>query len=258
MSDATSILILLFSTLLFTLFAVFTMLFIALQKKKQHRFIIEKQEMEHRYRSELMQSRLEVQEQTLKNLSAELHDNIAQVLGMAKMQIHVLGEDVAEDKKGMVVETAQMVGNAIKDIRGMSHMMNGAYVLKTGLRESIEKDLARISSALRIKCNFSLTGQPFNLHEDRELILFRVIQECVANAVKHGSPYSINVSLSYQSGRLSVEITDDGKGFDPKQDNKAAGLGLMNIKERVRLLKGNVHISSEIEKGTRIQLDIPQ
>ena len=55
-----------------------------------------------------------------------------------------------------------------------------------------------------------------------------------------------------------MEIIDDGKGFDPEQDNKAAGLGLMNIRERVRLLKGNVHISSEIGKGTRIQLDIPQ
>jgi len=258
MIEGNSILIFVFSTFLFTLFAVFTMLFIALQKKKQHRFLIEKQEMEHRYNSELMQSRLEVQEQTLKNLSAELHDNIAQVLGMAKMQMHALADRADTDTKNHVQETAQLVGDAINDIRNMSHMMNGAYVLKNGLHDSIEKDLARISSALRIKCNFNVSGKPIDLDEDKELILFRVIQECVTNAVKHGSPYSVEVSLNYQSGALNVAIIDDGKGFDPEQHNKTAGLGLMNIKERVRLLKGTVEITSGSEKGTHIQLYIPQ
>ncbi len=258
MSSDTSILVFVFSTFLFTLFAVFTMLFIALQKKKQHRFLIEKQEMEHRYNSELMQSRLEVQEQTLKNLSAELHDNIAQILGMAKMQMHALADKIDDDAKNHVNETAELVGDAIRDIRSMSHMMNGAYVLKNGLHDSIEKDLARISSALRIKCNFNISGEPFDLNEDKELILFRVIQECVTNAVKHGAPYSIGVSLNYQSGKLNVDIKDDGRGFNPEQYSKTDGLGLMNIKERVRLLKGDVTITSEPEKGTHIQLYIPQ
>ncbi|MCB0696585.1 MAG: sensor histidine kinase [Chitinophagaceae bacterium] len=243
---------------LFTLFAVFTILFIALQKKKQHRYLIEKQEREHRYSRELMQSRLEVQEQTLKNLSAELHDNIAQVLGMAKMQLHVLAESTENEQPNMARETAEMVGEAIKDIRSMSHLMNGAYILKQGLHESIEKDLQRISSALRIKCNFKVSGNPFDLDEDKELILFRVIQECVANAVKHGTPYSIEVSLNYHQGTLSVEIVDDGKGFDPENLSKDHGLGLMNIRERVHLLNGKVDITSELKKGTRIQLNIPQ
>lgn len=246
---------LVFGTLLFTLFAVFTILYISVQKKKQYHHKMEKQQMEHDFHKQLMLSQLEVQEQTLKDLSAELHDNIAQVLGMAKMQLHML-TDQDRHNKTMLKETTGLVAEAITDIRSMSHTMNGSYILKAGFKECIEKDLNRISSATRIKCNFKQTGEIFNIGEDRELMLFRIIQECVANAVKHGEPYSINVSLDYTPRALQVAIIDDGKGFEAGTQ-KSGGMGLDNIRERIRLLGGTAQIDSVVAKGTSVKLSIP-
>lgn len=258
MTETTSILVLVFGTLLFTLFAVFTILYIALQKKKQYHHHLEKQEMEHHFSTQLMQSRLEVQEQTLKNMSAEMHDNIAQMLGAVKLQLHMLAAGAAdEEQRALANEGASTMRDAIRDVRSMSHLMNGTYVLRKGLKESIEKDLDRIVAAHRIKCNFTLSGPEQELGEDRELMLFRIIQESVANAVKHGQPLQISVSLNYRPGLLRVLIEDNGKGFDTNRVNPESGMGMMNIEERARLLGGDVSISSQINKGTSVQLDIP-
>lgn len=258
MTETTSILVLVFGTLLFTLFAVFTILYIALQKKKQYHHHLEKQEMEHRFSTQLMQSRLEVQEQTLKNMSAEMHDNIAQMLGAVKLQLHMLAAGAAdEEQRALANEGASTMRDAIRDVRSMSHLMNGTYVLRKGLKESIEKDLDRIVAAHRIKCNFTLSGPEHKLGEDKELILFRIIQESVANAVRHGQPQQISVSLHYGPGRLRVLIEDNGKGFDTTRVNPESGMGMMNIEERARLFGGEVSISSQINKGTSVQLDIP-
>lgn len=258
MTETTSILVLVFGTLLFTLFAVFTILYIALQKKKQYHHHLEKQQMEHRFSTQLMQSRLEVQEQTLKNMSAEMHDNIAQMLGAVKLQLHMLATGAAdEEQRALANEAASTMRDAIRDVRSMSHVMNGTYVLRKGLRESIEKDLDRIVAAHRIKCNFTVSGPERKLDEDRELMLFRIIQESVANAVRHGQPLHISVSLHYGPDSLRVLIEDNGKGFDTTRVNPVSGVGMMNIEERARLLGGNVNISSQVNIGTSVQLDIP-
>lgn len=258
MTETTSILVLVFGTLLFTLFAVFTILYIALQKKKQYHHHLEKQQMEHHFSTQLMQSRLEVQEQTLKNMSAEMHDNIAQMLGAVKLQLHLLATGAANDEQRTLAnEAAETMRDAIRDVRSMSHVMNGTYVLRKGLKESIEKDLDRIVAAHRIKCNFTQSGREHMLGEDRELILFRIIQEGVANAVKHGQPLVISVGLNYKPGRLEVLIEDNGRGFDTEQLSKAGGVGMINIEERTKLLNGTIEVMSELNKGTLLKLDIP-
>lgn len=256
MTEANSILVLVLGTLVFTIFAVFIIVYIALHKKKLYRHEIEKKEMQHQFNQELMQSKLEVNEQILKNISSELHDNVAQVLGMAKMQLHLLsGKVIDNPSKKMAEETSTLVGDAIKEIRSLSHTMNGDYILKAGLKECIEKDLKRIADAKRIKCKYISKGDVYEIGKDKELMLFRIVQECVTNAVKHGEPYEIMVSMNYEPDMLQATIVDDGKGMDTTQ--KGEGMGLGNIRERVRLLKGVVTISSEIDKGTTILIRIP-
>ncbi len=255
MSETTSILILVFGTLLFTLFAIFTILYVALQKKRQYQNEIEKQEMRHRFANEMMQSRLEVQEATLKQLAEELHDNTAQLLGIAKMNVHEAEKRSNEEIKGLLAASVEMLSEAISDVRSMSHTMNGTFVLKTGLIESIQKDLQHIASASRINCKFDTKGDEFELEEDRELMLFRIIQEAVSNSVKHGQPDSIEVMLSYNIGSVDVSISDNGRGFDDSAQNN--GMGMTNMQERVKLLNGTIHISSAIHKGTNIHLSIP-
>lgn len=258
MTDPTSILIFIIGTILFTIFAIFLTLYIAIQKKKQYQHKIEKQDMEHRFSSELMQSRLEVQEETLKQFSEELHDNIAQLLGIIKMNLHEAERNSDGTTKEMLTTSLDMLGDAIADVRTMSHTMNGAFVLRKGLTESIQKDLQHIQAARRINCTFTTTGEEYTLGEDKELLTFRIVQEAVANAVKHGQPDKIVLQIAYEPDKLIVTVTDNGRGFDVEhKEEEMSGLGLMNMKERIKLLKGTVNISSSINKGTEIQLIIP-
>lgn len=252
MTETNPILVLVLGTLLFTLFAVFTILYIALQKKKQYRYHIEQQEREHAYKQQLMRSKMEVQEQTLKALSAELHDNVAQVLGIAKMQVHVLAEG---DKPALAADTAAMLGKAINEVRNMSHVLNGSFMLKSGLEDAIEKDMARIRATGMVQCGCTVSGETRAMDEGRELVIFRIIQESVNNAVKHASASAIDVALSYAPDQLKVDIRDDGKGFDTKA--VAEGMGLQNIRERVHLLNGQMTLQSTVGHGTHLQLIIP-
>ena len=258
LTETTSILMLISGILLLTLFAVLAILYITQRKKKQYRQQLDKQETEHLYTTHLMQSRLEVQEQTLKNMSAEMHDNIAQMLGAVKLQLHMLSGGAGnEEQKALTNEAAETMRDAIRDVRSMSHAMNGTYILRRGMIESIEKDLARIVAAHRIKCNFTQSGEVPHLGEDKELILFRIIQESVANAVTHGQPATLSVMLRYSPHLLEVQIEDNGKGFDMSQRRPGRAAGIMNIEERTRLLNGTVTITSEQNKGTRVHLNIP-
>lgn len=257
MSNINPIIIFVLGTLLFTLFAVFTVMYIALQKKKQYHHHLEKQEMEHRYETELMQSRLEVQEQTLKNLSVEVHDGIGAKLSLAKMRVSELARRVPDNYKQQGREAVESIGDIVKRIRDISHVMNGTYMLQSGLIGAIKEDLQVIETSTAIKCDLKISGAPLNPGKDKELMLFRIIQESITNAVKHGQPKAVSVSIDYGAEAIGATIVDDGRGFDTEAVSKGGGMGQCNITERTKLLKGTVQISSQPGMGTKIRLQIP-
>ncbi len=269
MNEVNSFITLMSGSLLFMLFAVFVILYIIVQKRKQvthflekreleHQHELDKQEMEHQFSSELLQSKLEVQEQTTQNISQELHDNVGQILSLAKLNINKVTKGV-EDSKALshAEKSKELITNAIKDLRTISHTLNGAYVLQKGLEESIEKEVNYVSAAKEINCIFNTDGTSFPLGEDKELLIFRIVQESIANAIKHGDPENISIVLNYEPTMLTVTIEDDGSGFDTKVLKEDSGIGLNNILVRTELLKGKVDISSTIDKGTLIKLSIP-
>lgn len=211
--------------------------------------------MQHRFANEMMQSRLEVQEATLKQLAEELHDNVAQLLGIAKMNVHEAAKRSNEQAQPLLNSSLEMLSEAITEVRSMSHTMNGVFVLKTGLVDSIKKDLTHISNASRINCKFDTTGEAYDIDEERALMLFRIIQEAVANSVKHGSPDTISVILTYETDSIIVTIKDNGKGFNTTHNS--SGMGLTNMEERIKLLDGKITVNSVIDEGTQITLSVP-
>ncbi len=257
MNDVNVILIFAIGTFVLVLFAVAIIIYVAVNKRKHHQFLLEKQEMEHRRQQELMHSRLEVQEQTLKTLSEDLHDNIAPTLGIARMNLLEASMRVETKHKEMIDAASQMMGDAILELRTLSHLMNGTFVLKRGIQQSLEKDVEKIRSAKRITCELDVEGEPINMADDRELITYRIIQETVNNAIKHGEPSTINIKLTYLTDGLSITVADNGRGFEPVDLEETKGIGLINIKERTKLLGGTHEITSTKNQGTIVKLFIP-
>jgi signal transduction histidine kinase len=253
----TTLVVFILGSLLLTLFAFFLIIYVTIQKRKQYRHSLEKQQIEHRYASQLLQSRIEVQEQALKNFSEEIHDNVGQVLSLTKMQLHRIAESAGDEQvRNNAQQGTELLTKAIADLRSLSHTANGGLISNIGLVESIRKEVGYISSAKNISCTFDVKGEPYQLGSEKDLLVFRIIQESIANAMKHGNPDNLDINLVYQPESFHVSVTDDGKGFDTTAVTNS-GLGLNNIKLRTGLLQGKLDILSSKEKGTTVTLEMP-
>ena len=256
MSTDETLIALIAGTFIFVIFVFFIIIFLVAHKKKRYQHLLEKQQMENTYQNQLLQSRLEVQEQSFKYFSEEIHDNIGQLLSIVKMQLYNIRSSSHEQEiVTKATDCNELLGKAITDLRNISHTLNSAFVSNAGLADAIEKDLEYIRSAKEIKCALHVTGEEFSLGNERELLVFRIVQEAISNAVKHASAQAIEVHLDYSGAGLQVSVKDNGAGFNANENAKG-GIGLNNMHVRAQLLRGALEVHSEKEKGTTIKLKI--
>jgi two-component system NarL family sensor kinase len=243
-------------TFMLMLFVCFIIIFLIVHKKKRYGHLLEKQTMESNYQNQLLLSKLEVQEQSFRYFSEEMHDNIGQLMSIVKMQLYNIRNNSKEPEiVAKATDSGELLGKAIHDLRNISHTLNSSYVANAGLAQAIEKDLEYIRSAKDINCNLHITGDDYSLGPERELLIFRIIQEAVGNAVKHAKATAINVYLGYKPESLCLSIEDNGTGFDPSENTKG-GIGLTNMQVRAGLLKGGFQVFSAKDCGTTVRLEV--
>lgn len=243
-------------TIFITIFVSALILFLIQYKKRRIQFYTEKMQIQHEYDTQLLQTKLEVQEQSFKYFSEEIHDNAGQLLSSVKHQLYSIKTDSHEEHTiQRITETTELLGRAINDLRNISHTLNNSFVAKAGLVEAVQKELHYLNSAKHLNVQLHVTGDEYDLGSEKELLVFRIIQEAIANAVKHASPTTIDVHLDYQPDTFTIRIKDNGSGFNPAE-NKSDGIGLNNMHLRAGLLNGRLTINSEREQGTTIRLEI--
>ncbi len=248
--------IILLSTSILFLFSTSLVLFFVVQKRKQYKHVIEKERLENAFKNQLLQTELEVQEQAFKYMSEEIHDNILQGMGSIKLQLHSILYDIRdEDLKNKITDSNDLLGKAINNLRNLSHSLNNSYVANVGLIEAIEKEISYINSTKQTKCSLRVKGNDYNLGAEKELLIFRIIQEAISNALKHGKPRSIDIALIYRPEKLNIKIKDDGAGFDTSIRN-SDGIGLNNMSVRAKMLNGKLDIQSVKNSGTSIYLEV--
>jgi len=252
-----AIIVFIIGSVILMLFAFTLVIFLIVHKKKRYQHLLEKQQMENTYQTQLLQSRLEVQEQSFKYFSEEIHDNIGQLLSLVKMQLYNIRNNSKEEEIiTKATDCNELLGKAITDLRNVSHTLNSGFISKAGLAEAIEKDLEYIRSAKDIKCTLHRSGEEYSLGKERELLIFRIVQEAVSNAVKHAAPMAVDITLEFKPGAFIVVIADNGSGFDMGVDIKGAGIGLNNMQLRARLLNGALKVDSVKDKGTSVRLEL--
>jgi two-component system NarL family sensor kinase len=256
MNNAEAPLMFIIGSLTLLVFVVFLVLIVIEYRKRQVRHITEKLEIKHQYQNEVLQTQLEVQEQSFKYISEEIHDNVAQTLSLARLKLFKTAGKMADAPLKESIESgAELVGNALTDLRNLSHLLNGGLVSRLPLKESIDKELHYVGGVKEVQAQLFITGSPYEPNPEKKLLIFRIVQEAINNAIKHGQAKEINISLAYQPDMLQVIIADNGKGFDARAIGDSKGLGLHNILVRARLL-GNIDIASEPGKGTTITLKV--
>jgi len=248
------LLIITFVIVIFVMVAFVVIFFIAFQRRK-NKFIMERLEAEKQFEKELTNSRLEIQEQTLKNIAWELHDNVGQLLSVANIQLNMLQSHVPEDLKGQIKETKDVVAATVQEVRALSKTLNTEVIHNNGLVKSIRTELERFNRLNFLHADFKIEGEEVGIRGNDEIIIFRILQEFFSNVIKHAKADKLFVNLCYRESELEITVEDDGVGFDTSvnRDNS----GLHNMRSRANLLGASYELTSSPGKGTKLNLVYP-
>lgn len=237
------------------LVAIFIVSFMFLYSKRHNRHIMEKKEMQSQFQQELLRTQMEIQEQTFKTISQEIHDNIGQMLSLAKMNLSKFEID-REHSDEAVLSAKDLVSHAVSSLRDLSKTLNTETIATIGLLKSIELELQLVEKTAGIKTAIESNGAPQRLDPQKELILFRIVQESLHNSIKHASPSYLTVEANFEDNVLQLSICDDGAGFD-YSDSSGHGSGLRNMQSRSKLIGADWNIESSPGNGTKIILTMP-
>ena len=240
------------------LFFVVVILFLYLlfQKKKQ-KYSGEKKLMHSQFQQALLQTQIEIQEQTLKTISEEIHDNIGQVLSLAKLHLNTFPGSIDEATQIKVDDTKQLVGKAINDLRDLSRSLHGEKISEIGLQQAIENELRILQNTKQFETSFSITGTKYRLDPQKEMVLFRIVQESLNNAVKYSKAKMITVQLQFEPALFRLTIADNGIGFNSMAlQSSYTGIGLKNMQNRAALIGGKFLILSTPGNGTSITVEL--
>ncbi|MEL7268723.1 MAG: sensor histidine kinase [Bacteroidota bacterium] len=195
------------------------------------------------------------QEKERQKVAGELHDDLGSLMATIKLHFDKANTDTSDP----ALEKAQfLLEEAYQKIRGMAHSKNSGVMSDQGLLSAIKKMAKTISETNALDVEVEHFGLGERMENSLELSIFRIIQELVANAIKHAEASKINVQLTQHEENLNIIVEDNGKGFVRSQlGQDSNGMGLTNIEKRVEHLEGNFTVDSVIGKGTSILIDIP-
>jgi signal transduction histidine kinase len=236
-------------------FTVFSIVFVVAFQRRKNKFLKERYEAEQRYQRELADSQIEIQEQTLKNIAWELHDNVGQLLSVANIQLNVLMNAIPTNFHDQVSETKSIVQETVQEIRTLSKVLNNDVVLKNGLLASLQVELDRFKRLGYLDASLKITGDIIPINSANEIIIFRILQEFLSNVVKHARASKLFVHLDYKEKSLDIAAIDDGVGFDTSVKTDSSGMETMG--SRAALINADFSIVSEVGKGTQLFLSYP-
>ena len=213
------------------------------------------------FEKQKLQSQLEIQEQTFKNISQEIHDNIGQVLSLVKLNINTMDCDEPKALQDKITDSKHLITTAIQDLRDLSKSLNTDYITEMGLTRSVEYELEMIQKTGSYEIQFNTSGKPYRLEPQQELIFFRIVQEALHNIIRHAKATSIKVELLFEPQIFTLKISDNGVGFDSSQlainNYNGLGLGIRNMHNRASMINTDFKLMSNVEKGTTVILTLP-
>lgn len=230
----------------------FTLFFI--KRRKEHRD--EKVTLEANYKETLLKSRLEMQEQTLKSVSQELHDNLGQVASLIKINLNLISMDEPSDISPRLEETKELTRQLISDLKSVSANLNGTLIAKIGLDKGIENEINRLRRLGTLEVSYSGPEISPSLKEQKTIILLRMFQETLNNTLKHSKTEKITIDLKDNTESLVLIIQDYGIGFDLDKSKAKGGSGLYNLQNRASLIQATLNIESTLNQGTKTTIEV--
>lgn len=234
------------------LFVIIVIIFNTIVIKLYIKKVKEHNSKEIEFQKTLNKTILETQEQVLENISQDLHDDIGQQLTFLNFQLEKIklnsNEHIEELDK-----VSESVSKVSDSVRGLSHSLNSNFLFQNNLGKAIAKEVDRIKKHSDIQVSFESKPTEYKLNNTEKIILYRIFQEVIANALKHADASKIDISIQ-QNKDFQFVIKDNGKGFDIEDKDQNNSLGLINMKTRCGIIGFDFHIASQKNIGTEITI----
>ena len=199
-------------------------------------------------------------EQERKRIAIDLHDSLGQMLTATKLNLSGL-EDLIEhqnenDQK-FYNDTINLLDQSCSELRNISFNIMPGALIRYGLKSAIEEIIHKINDRSKIKINFKSGGFDKPLNETSEILIYRIVQEILNNIMKHANATLVTICLGKEPCLTTLSVHDNGVGMENIEMYKNKGLGWKSIFSRVQMLNGNIEINTGINKGTKIDIVIP-
>jgi signal transduction histidine kinase len=200
-----------------------------------------------------------IRDEERRRVAHELHESTAQVLATLAMNLSVLGEaDLADSRREskLIAESAGLVRNLLGEVRQLSHLLHPPTLDEIGLPSAIQWYAERFSKRSNIAVTVEISNTFGRLSREKEIALFRVVQEALANVQQHSGSATATVCIRKSSDHVYVEVRDMGKGMSAGLSSGRPGVGIDGMRERLRQLGGGLSVYSN-GRGTLVTADLP-
>ena len=231
-------------TIIIAVLVVFSVLLFTVFQNRKNKLLQEKEEAKKKFESEIAETQIEIREETLRNISWELHDNIGQSLTLAKIQL----QNSSPENIG---EVSEIITKSLNELRALSKLINPEFIKNIKLKDAIQLEIDRFNRLNFIKSSLKIHGEEKTINEKTSIIIFRILQEFFSNTIKHSKATHLEVSLTYKEEEVEIIAKDNGIGFK-QEEILDAGLGLKNIENRANLIGAKAKLLSAPQEGTQL------
>jgi signal transduction histidine kinase len=257
-------LVLFLGTLGMLVLTIGLILFIIFHQRKVIRYQMRLQEMEQEQQKLLLNASIKLQEEERQRLAADLHDDAGPLLATARLYLNenLVNQDKVTQLQA-IYQARQIIDDSIQLIRNISHSLMPPTLKNFGLESAVNDLFQKISGSGTINASSRFHEYRDRLKTEKELIIFRIIQELVNNILKHSNASFIHLTQNVHGETFYLRIHHDGKGlvqsdFD-KLNKSSGGLGIKNISSRMKVLQGTIYFEKDISQTYyKITLELPR
>ena len=196
------------------------------------------------------------QEEERRRLARDLHDEAGQALTAILLRLQALAGDVPPERATEVEELKRLVNRAMEDLSGLARQLRPSALDDHGLAAAIDGQVKRFEDTTGVSARASVAGDPSQLDEERQIAIYRAVQEALSNVSRHAGAQEVEVELEVAEHGAELRVRDDGRGFDPATAN-GDGLGLEGMAERARLVGGHLDVRSAPGGGSSLTMRLP-
>src|SRR5215216_275588 len=239
-------------------------LFIIFHQRKVIRYQLKINQMEQEQQKILLNASIKLQEEERQRLAADLHDDAGPLLATARLYLNenLVNQDKATQLQS-IFQARQIIDDTIQLVRNISHSLMPPTLKNFGLESAVNDLFQKISGSGTMNASSRFHDYKDRLKTEKELIVFRIVQELVNNILKHSNSSFIHLTQNTHGDKFYLRVHHDGRGLvqaDFEKLNKSnVGLGLKNISSRLRVIHGNINFEKDISQTYyKITLELPK